>query len=131
MKNYKDLKTFEDACKVEGLDPKKVIPDFSCYPEKYRESMIAHSKCVIIVGAANRLANDGDEWIPDFTNSDEKKYEPWFYLKEGSSGFRYDAFVGWHTSSDVGSHLSFKSPELAIYAGEQFVDVYRKFMIIE
>ncbi len=131
MKNYQDLKTFEGACKVEGLDPKKVIPDFSCYPEKYRESMIAHSKLVIIVGAINRLANDGDEWIPDFTNSYENKYEPWFYLKEGSSGFRYFDYDFWSAGSVVGSRLCFKSPELATYAGEQFVDVYRKFMIIE
>lgn len=63
MKNYKDLKTFEDACKVEGLDPKLVLPDFSCYPEKDRESMIAHAKIVIIVKAANKLSNDGNQRI--------------------------------------------------------------------
>ncbi|WP_407266867.1 hypothetical protein [Tenacibaculum maritimum] len=58
MKNFRDLKTFEDACKVEKLDPKTVIPDFSCYPEVDRKSMEAHAKLVIIVRAANRLAND-------------------------------------------------------------------------
>ncbi len=125
MKNYKDLKTFEDACKVEGLDPKKVIPDFSCYPEKYRESMIAHSKLVIIVGAANRLANDGDEWIPDFTNSYENKYEPWFYLKEGSSGFRYGDYVYGNSYSYVGSRLCFISKEVCEYVANQFIELYK------
>lgn len=47
MKNYKDLKTFEDACKVLALDPKKVIPDFSCYPEQDRKSMAAHAKIIV------------------------------------------------------------------------------------
>jgi hypothetical protein len=34
MKKVTDLKTFEDACEELNVDSKKVIPDFSFYPEK-------------------------------------------------------------------------------------------------
>ena len=55
MKQFTDIKTLEDACKVLELDPNNVIPDFSYYPEKDRVSMKAHAKLVIIVRASNQL----------------------------------------------------------------------------
>jgi hypothetical protein len=121
------LKTFEDACKVEGLDPEKVLPAFSNYPSKDQKSMLAHAKLVIIVRAANRLANGGDEWIPDFDNRDERKYEIWF--EKGSSGFRFDVYVNWTTDSRVGSRLCFKSRELAKYIANQFEDLYNDYLL--
>jgi len=130
MKNYTDLKTFEDACKVLGHDPKKIIPDFSCYPEQHRKSMIAHSKLVIIVQAANQIANGGKQWIPDFTNFKEYKYEAWFYLEEnGSSGFRFLDYDGWNAGSVVGSRLCFISREVCEYVANQFIDLYKEYFI--
>ncbi|XKX06290.1 hypothetical protein R8G61_02930 [Tenacibaculum maritimum] len=130
MKKYTDLKTFEDACKVLGLDSNKVIPDFSCYPEKDRVSMIAHVKLVIIVRAANQLANDGKEWIPDFTNFDERKYEAWFDLEDnGSSGFRYNAYGIWITYSGVGSRLCFISREVCEFVANQFIEIYKEYFL--
>lgn len=131
MKDYTDLKTFEEACKVLGLDSKKVIPDFTCYPEQDQKSMIAHSKLVIIVRAANQLANDGKEWIPDFSNWDETKYEIWFDYDKGSSGFRCHDYAHWHTSSysGVGSRLCFISREVAKYIGNQFIDLYNEYLL--
>ena len=48
MNNYTDLKTFEDACKYLKLDSEKAIPNFSFYPKKDREAMVAHAKLIII-----------------------------------------------------------------------------------
>ncbi len=130
MKNYTDIKTFEDACKVLALDPNKVIPDFSCYPEKDRTSMIAHAKLVIIVRASNQLANNGKEWIPDFTNWDERKYEAWFVLGDGgSSVFRFYDCVDWFTVSNVGSRLCFISREVCGYVANQFIDLYKEYFL--
>ncbi|WP_407266618.1 hypothetical protein [Tenacibaculum maritimum] len=130
MKNFTDLKTFEDACKVEKLDPKTVIPDFSCYPEADRKSMEAHAKLVIIVRAANRLANDGKQWIPDFTNFDERKYESWFDLEEnGSSSFQFHDYDNWNSHSHVGSRLCFISREVCEYIGKQFLDTYKEYFM--
>jgi len=69
--------------------------------------------------------NEG--WVPDWDNSNERKYTPWF--KMGSGGFRYDDYVYWSANSSVGSRLCLKSDELAKYAGTQFTEVYEKFMI--
>jgi len=128
MKKLNQLKTLEDACKVEGLDPEKVIPDFSGYPEKDRKSMIAHAKLVIIVRAANRLANDGTEWIPDFTNADQWKYEAWFEMR-GSSGFRFGVCGRWDSVSRVGSRLCFISREVAEYVGKTFIALYNEYFL--
>ena len=129
LKKFKDFKTFEDACKISGLDSNKVIPDFSFYPKKDRKAMIAHAKLVIIVCAANKIENDGKEWIPDWSNWDEIKYESWFYLKEGSSGFRSDVCDGWSADTDVGSRLCFKSLNLAKYIAIQFIDLYKAYFL--
>lgn len=125
----KQLKTFEDACKVEGLDPAKVIPDFSCYPAQDHASMIAHCRLVIIVRASNRLANGNQEWKPDFTNSKQWKYEAWFIRDRGSSGFRFDDYGDWSTASIVGSRLCFISSEVAEYVTTTFIDLYNEYLL--
>ena len=71
--------------------------------------------------------NEG--WQPDWNNDDQYKYYPWFYMG-GSSGFRCDDYASWRSLSRVGSRLCFKSAELARYAGEQFLNQYKKFMTI-
>lgn len=72
--------------------------------------------------------NEG--WLPDWADSSQDKYFPWFEMK-GSSGFRFRDRAAWRTTSLVGSRLCFKSRELAEYAGKQFTDVYKKFMVID
>jgi hypothetical protein len=128
MEQLKKLKTFESACKIEGVDPKKVLPDFSSYPSQHRKSMIAHAKLVIIVAAANRLANDGKTWKPDFDNVNQDKSEIWFY-KRGSSGFRYLGCADWATYSSVGSRLCFVSSDVAEYVGKKFIKLYNEYLL--
>lgn len=131
MEKLKELKTFEDACKVEGLDAEKVInADLSAFPEQDREPMRALSKLMIIARAANRLANDDKEWQPNWDDSDEEKYYPWFDMRGGSSGFRFHVFVPWYSFSYVGSRLCFISYEVAEYVAEQFREIYAQFMVI-
>jgi hypothetical protein len=129
MKNFKDIKTFDDACKVLNLDSDKVIPELSCYSDSDRAAMAAHAKLMVIIKAANMLENDGKEWKPNWENFDEYKYQPYFDLSRGSSGFRYDGCGLWGTSSDVGSRLCFKSRELAEYISNQFIDLYNDYFI--
>ena len=129
MKNYTDLKTFEDACKAEGLDPKKVLPDFTCYPEQDQKALEAHAKLVIIVRAANKLANDGETWTPDFSNWNQNKYEPWFDLEKGSSCLRYYDYDYWCAFTYVGSRLCFISREVCEYVANQFIDLYKDYFL--
>lgn len=72
--------------------------------------------------------NEG--WTPDWDNSSQYKYFAYFWMG-GSSGFRCRGYVYWHSTSDVGSRLCFKSRELAQHAGEQFTDVFKQFMLIK
>jgi hypothetical protein len=127
--NYTDLKTFEDACKVLSLDPEKVVPDFSCYPEQDRKALEAHAKLVLVARAANKLANDGDEWAPDWNNGQWDKWHPWFDLDGGSPGFRFNDSVHWASGSAVGSRLCFISEEVTDYIAQQFIDLYRDYFV--
>jgi hypothetical protein len=129
MKKLNQLKTFADACKVEGLDAKKVLTDFSSYPKKDQKAMVAHAKLVIIARAANRIANDGKEWKPDWSKRDQYKYYPWFEMK-GSSGFRFYGYVLWRTLSFVGSRLCFISYDAANYVGKTFEKLYKDYFTI-
>ncbi len=72
--------------------------------------------------------NEG--WTPDWNDDNQYKYFAWFYMG-GSSGFRYDGCGGWYSVSTVGSRLCFKSRELAEYAGKQFTQVFKDFMLIQ
>lgn len=125
----KQLKTFEDACKVEGLDSKKVLPDFKMYPAKDRKAMIAHAKLVIIAKAANRIGNKGKAWKPNWNNGMWDKWYPWFYMG-GSSGFRCDGCDDRNSYSTVGSHLCFVSLEVAEHVGKQFVKLYKDYFVM-
>lgn len=129
MKELKNLKTFEDACKIENIDPKTAIPEFSIWSKKDQKAMTAHAKLVIIARAANRLANGGKEWTPDWTNYDQWKYYPWFDMSRGSSGFRFDDYVHWCSLSYVGSRLCFVSREVCEYVGKQFIKLYKDYFL--
>ena len=121
---YTEIKTFEDACKAINVEP-TIIPDFSLFPESDQEAMIAHAKLIIIAQAIN-----GD-WVPDWTNGEWDKYYPWFKMGSPSGGgFSYLVFVSWYTTSHVGSRLCYKSRDLAIYAGQQFTDIYEDFLTL-
>ena len=121
---YKEIKTFEDACKVLNLDAAKVIPDFSLFPVEEQEPMKAHAKLIIIAKAIN-----GD-WIPDWKNWDQYKYHPYFLMGSPSSGgFSCRDCVSWHAASIVGSRLCFETREKAIYAGETFEELYKTYFV--
>ena len=125
----KQLTSFEDACKILGLDAEKVVPDFSNYPEADKKAMIAHAKLVIIAKAANQLANDGKEHKPDWNDGKLNKYYPWFYMG-GSLGFRYGGYDRWNSISNVGSRLCYISREVAEYVQETFFELYKEYFVM-
>ena len=122
------VKTFEDACEVLGLNPEN-LPIVGHLPEKDRQSIVAYYKLTIII----RVLNEG--WKPDFQNWNEWKYWNWFYIEHDgvAAGFgcAHSPFAPSGSSADVGSRLCFKSRELAMYAREQFQDLYFEYLFIE
>jgi hypothetical protein len=119
---FNKIKTFEGACKVLKLDPKKALPVVSGMPKQHREAIIAHAKLVIIAEALN-----GD-WKPDWSDYNQWKYYPWFEMK--SSRFGYDgSYVNYSSYSNAGSRLCFRSAEIAKYAGQQFKSLYKQYFL--
>lgn len=121
------IKTFEDACQVKNLDPLKIIPDATVFPEPHQKALTAIAKLIVITDALN------EDWKPDWQDNDQYKYYPWFDIekdKNNPSGFRFGSVGYYFATSIVGSRLCFKNEELAQYAGEQFIDLYKDFMVI-
>ncbi len=112
------VKTFDDACKVVGLDKVQVgvagLDDDT-------NSIFAYTKLVIIAKALN------EGWQPDWTDSNQRKYVPWFEHKSGF-GLAYGICGSWDSVAAVGSRLCFKTAELAKYAATQFADIYNDFL---
>lgn len=114
--------------------------------------LVAYLQLRIITAALN------EGWEPQFTE-DEYRWYPWFYFynnKEiedmsdeqraelcrcvGRSYHNANAFGGLSyacadsafssSASSSGARLAFKTEELAKYAGKQFIEIYRDFIIL-
>lgn len=119
------IKSFEDACNKVGIDP-AALPNVSMLPEQMQNALVAQYKLWVIAKALN------DGWEPDWTNDDEYKYYPWFYMQDGSSGLGFSdpGFDDDYAGTAVGSRLCFKSSELARYAGKTFLELYRQVFVL-
>lgn len=113
------IKTFEDACTKLGIEAN--LPDFSMLPEKHQKALLAHTQLVIIAEALN------EGWVPDWTNSNERKYLPWFYL---DGGFVLGDVTYIYRNSAVSSRLCFKSEKLAQYSVDHFKSLYQDYFLI-
>jgi len=114
------IKIVDDVLADNGLTQR----EFDELCENLDEDEVAYR----IVKLLAKSLNEG--WTPNWNNSSEPKYFPWFEMS-GSSGFRYDGCDYWCSNTVVGSRLAFKSRELCEYAGKQFTDVYKQFMVIQ
>jgi hypothetical protein len=116
------VKTFEDACQVAGEDPKSYeSPEGASDEDRHLNS---YRKLLLVI----RVLNEG--WTPDFANSNQWKYWPWFVYRAGS-GFSFTDYVDGHSHSSVGARLCFHSSELAIYAAKQFQELYNEYLTIQ
>lgn len=121
------VKTYEDACKVLGVEP---INEQNAKAQGFRPDEIARRKLETIAAALN------EGWKPDWNNTDQYKYYPYFYIQEnakgkGSAGL---SCANTHSAATVtvaslGSRLCFYASRLARYAGNQFTDLYEQILI--
>ena len=114
--DYKDIKTFKDACNALDIDPDAVCNKGDTLDEA------AYKKLKIIAKAINQ------GWVPDWDNTNERKWFPWFSL---SSGF---GFVGSYygcggSAAAVGSRLCTDTNDKALYIAEQFKDLYQEYLL--
>ena len=155
LKDIKErVKTFEDAYFELGSDH-PLVKSYDGYVSHIHQhdrddcDLVAYLKLHIICEALN------DGWKPTF-NENEYRYYTWFYIytKEkydelnedqkkllrfvgGSSNFAGvfggvvcsgPPFVPSSSDGFYGSRLAFKTRELAVYAGNQFIDIWCDFL---
>lgn len=150
------IKTFEDACRELG-ENHPFVHAYNGYAKNISEEnknnvdVIAYLKLRIICAALN------EGWEPLF-DKDELRYYPWFTLytndeigkmtkeerdkicrvvgRAYGNAYAYGGLVYAYASNassfsytSYGSRLAFKTKELAEYAGTQFIEIYRDFMV--
>lgn len=117
----------------------KTIDDALSALGEFDQDVKAYRKLVEVFGTGSHITSNqlavcitkalNGGWTPNWDNSSEGKYAPWFYMQSGSSGFRFDDCAAWFSIAAVGSRLCFKTSELAKYAGTQFTEIYKQYML--
>lgn len=120
--------------------------DFT-FPKKISGSILAdirrlvrdvnpnHIKALIALNELFTIAeawNKADNFVPDFGNTSQYKYFPWFVYNKGAAGFvsarTYNAAS--YTRADIGSRLCFKTAERAEQFGKQFEPLYNQVFLL-
>jgi hypothetical protein len=116
-----EVTTFEKACNLQGLDPKK-LPGVSRLPKRHQKRIIADYKLTIIAEAIK----DGKH--ANYTDG-SWKYWPVFEVKADDKrpsgfGLSYDDFDDWHSHTSVGVRLCFPNRDQAIFFGKHFLKLH-------
>jgi len=119
-KDIRDLiKTVDDAYEA----TKRPVLDFSFLPDDIRDYFKAQYDAITIAEALN------EGWRPNWDNSNEPKWRPWFVMGPSAFSFYDSCYVRSYALAGGGSRLHFRSEELATYAAEQFPDVWKKLQL--
>lgn len=120
----KRVKTYADACAVLGIEP---VNEDVLTKLGFTKDEIAYRKLKTIAEALN------EGWRPNWADSNEYKYWPWFVYNPASAGFSYAST--YHSASNanayIGSRLCYKTRELAAYAGRTFEGLYNDYLLIK
>lgn len=118
--NYKEIKSYEDACKVLGIQPISENA-VAAFPKEDRKSMLAYHKLTIIA----RAINGG--WKPVWNDRTQYKYYPIFFYENAGRSSAYTAYAASNANANVGSRLCFKTEAMSDYAAATFADLYTDF----
>jgi hypothetical protein len=96
---------------------------------KHIKALIALNELFTIAQAWNKA----DDFVPDFSNSMQDKWFPWFVYDKGAAGFVYAAASNApsYTNAYIGSRLCFKTRNRAIQFGKQFVGLYNQVYLLD
>ena len=92
------------------------------------EALIALNELFTIAQAWNKE----DGFVPDFSNSNQWKYFPWFTYNNNAAGFVYahTTNAATYAYAYFGSRLCFKSESRAEQFGKQFAHLYNKVFLL-
>ena len=119
-KTIETVRTIDDAFRIWNTSEseKLEIEKIASIDEK------AYRELKIITKALN-----GDDWEANYNDSSQKKWSPWFSTSASGFAFRNSGFDYSHTTTLLGARLCFKSKEISDYAGNQFLQQYKSFLI--
>lgn len=94
-----------------------------------------HIKALVALNELFTIAdawNKADNFVPDFSDTSQSKYFPWFVYDKGTAGFvaASTANAATYTDASFGSRLCFKTRNRAIQFGKQFVDLYNQVFLL-
>lgn len=119
---YNDLKTFKDACIINGLNHKNIMPDFANYPKKYHKAMLAKCKLLIII-QASKFLNVEQELGYD----DRFMYcRPRFYMPTSTTQFKYKSYDSFIMKT---FNSYFNSEHIMQYISNQFSNTFRDYLV--
>jgi hypothetical protein len=122
--DFRTIKSFEDACKKENIDP-AALSYVSMLPEEFRKALIAVYKLFIIYKAIN------NGWIANFGDINQTKYFPWYRILPSGSGFdfSYAFYTCDDSGTNVGVRLCFETREKCEYVAKQFTPLYEAYLL--
>ena len=118
-REFTDIKTLEDAMNATGHTTgylKKSDPE--------SQDEWAYRMLKMVAKAINQ------GWTPDWNNTNQAKYYPYFGVLPSGSGFSDSGTSYYYEYTCVGSRLCFESSKKAEYAAKQFEDLYTQFLTI-
>ncbi len=111
------IKDYIDVCEELGEDQLS-LDHFSHLPKHMREKSLAYAQLQQIVKLLN------DKWKPDWNNTNEYKWYPWFRYNSGL-GLAFDG-SGCHVGVSVGGVAFFKDEVVSNFVGKTFIYIYEK-----
>src|SRR5665647_1606966 len=103
--DFRTIKTFEEACHKIRVTP--ALPTLLNGCQELMKATIAAYKLMVIFQAIN------DGWIPDWSNSNQWKYYPWFRVLSSGFGFSASSYGCGCADADAGSRLCTDTSEKA------------------
>lgn len=117
------VKDYKDACIETGESP---IDEEEMLKLGFTKDEIAYRKMKTVTKALN------EGWVANVYNNKEYRYYPWFEPHGSPSSFAFVDYSGYDYSDATagsGSRLCFRTRELSDYAGKQFLDLYKEFIV--
>ena len=119
VNNWESIKTIEDAIKILGEKDEEVSLLKDMQHVSLPQHIIAEQELVVIIKAVN------SGWTPDFSNRNEYKYFPWWYLGKNFSLSSVDCY---DSHSSVPRRLCLETREKAEYVSKQFKNLYEQYL---
>lgn len=120
------VKSYEEACERVGVEP---LTEERINALELRPDEVARKKLEVITAALN------EGWSPDWNNTSEYKYYPYFYIEPRKHGAYAGlsctnaAYTASYTIAYIGSRLCFHEPDAARYAGRTFTELYEQLLL--